>query len=173
MIHTIECNTEEKSVVVEQQPTLSLPNIYNQTTSSMTHLEKDPDRDHQFRSLYQLSSVLNPTDDCQEFPCGRGEKGVTPDAQLQRVDTDTMSTELLALLENPEIIEPLSLVVRKNQVERRIPVALKAPYPYTSDLLAFESHRREVVLPNQLQKIITPLVGVGGSSDLSSRCRVS
>ena len=36
-------NPQEKSVVVEQHPTLSLPNIYNQTTSSMTHLEKDPD----------------------------------------------------------------------------------------------------------------------------------
>ena len=43
-------NTQKKSVVVEQQPTLSLPNIYNQTTSSMTQLEKDPDQDHQFLS---------------------------------------------------------------------------------------------------------------------------
>ena len=31
--------TQEKAVVVEQQPTLSFSNIYNQTTSSMTHLE--------------------------------------------------------------------------------------------------------------------------------------
>ena len=44
------------------------------------------------------------------------------------MDTDTMSTELLALLENPEIIEPQSLVVRKEQVKSRTPVALKAPY---------------------------------------------
>ena len=35
-------NTQGKSVVVEQQPTLSLSNIYNQTTSSMTYSEKKP-----------------------------------------------------------------------------------------------------------------------------------
>ena len=68
-----------------------------------------------------------------------------------------MNMDLLALLENPETIEPLSLRVRKNQVKRTTPVALKAPYPYVSDLLALESHRREVVVPNQLQKIVTPL----------------
>ena len=48
-------------------------------------------------------------------------------------------------------------MVRTNQVERRILVALKVSYPYVSDLVALESHRRGVVLPNQLQKIITPL----------------
>ena len=104
----------------------------------MTYSEKDPDPYHQFLSLRQLPSVLNPTDDCQEFPCGRGEKGITPYVQGQRGDTDTISTDLLALLDNSEIIEPLSLVVRKNQVERRTPVTLKAPYPYVSNLLALE-----------------------------------
>ena len=77
--------------------------------------------------------------------------------QSQRGDIDIMSMDLLALLENPETIEPLSLRVKKNQVERRTPVALKAPYPYVNDLLALESHRREVVVHNQLQKIVTPL----------------
>lgn len=63
----------------------------------------------------------------------------------------------MALLENPHTIEPH--LVRRNQSERRIPLALRVPYPYVGDLLALESYKRQVVLPNQLQKITTPGCG--------------
>ena len=143
--------------LAEQQPTLSSSNVDNQTASSIAHLKKDSDRYHQFLFPCQPSSAPNPMDSCQESLCCWCHACVIPDAQLQRGATEAINVDQFELIKNSQMVEPLSLMMRKNQSERRIPVALKVPYSYVIDLLALESHRRGVVLPNQLQKIITPL----------------
>ena len=108
----------------------------------------------------------------QGSPCYWDDEGVL-DAQPHRGNTEDMEVNRLVLLENPHMIKPH--LVRMNQSERRIPVALGVPYPYVGNLLALESYKRQVVLLNQLRKInhTTEVVGVGGSSDLAPRCRVS
>ena len=72
----------KKSVVVDQQPTLSLSNVYNQTASSTAHLDKDSDCYYQFLSPCQSSSTPNPTDTCQESLCCWYDGCVTPLFQM-------------------------------------------------------------------------------------------